>query len=655
MHFKIYHKQIIFTFLLFGLLFLNSCKQKEKTIIKKTSFEVVDFNPFLNWESLNTSFVNTQKSYALFLDYGFAIDSGFTIPSKNQVNDGKFQFQFKIKNHSSKNQKFWYKIYYQNESYKFPEHDPNSKMLQHEFAHENFYGSWKNTDIGFKETSPIQQNKDLVISDQFEIAGNPRNEKRYFYNSENDRWKRNPRVGDYSFLLVVVSDSIYQSKLIPKAIEYIHKQEENQFINPYHYFLFGNGTNLKDVIVYKSEHVLNLSAKPNLGSGIFVNKGRYLTEKLDTSQFRCNCNKNNYTYNYAPFEEFIHYVDASTKFNNIPEIADVLKNEYTKKNYFYNKSFYKPEELIATIPKTTPTPCESVFSDSANSKIILKNLKSTFGNWRKQNVGVISRHGFTFGKYTVKAKLTELLNEDNMWNGLTNAIWMINQGGRGQGWNNRRSCTDVGYMATYWGGRNDKRAEQISYSEIDFEILKTVPYCPDYIFPPIYNEEKANRKNIYDWFVPLPSDVMEYDNKIVVATTNWDMACPQPKNYDAGCQPIIYKDTTMEAHRWEDGYRALTEKSLEVDDEIFGSDYFYFQIEWKPTEIIWRIGPEIDKLRVVGYMNDEVTSIPNNQMLMIITQEFHNTKWWIGSQYDQGLIPFPKNDIIGEIYEFTIE
>jgi hypothetical protein len=58
---------------------------------------------------------------------------------------------------------------------------------------------------------------------------------------------------------------------------------------------------------------------------------------------------------------------------------------------------------------------------------------------------------------------------------------------------------------------------------------------------------------------------------------------------------------------------------------------------------------------VVGYMNDKLTSIPNNQMLLIVTQEFHNTQWWPGSPYQQKNIPFPSNDIKGEIYEVTIE
>jgi hypothetical protein len=60
-------------------------------------------------------------------------------------------------------------------------------------------------------------------------------------------------------------------------------------------------------------------------------------------------------------------------------------------------------------------------------------------------------------------------------------------------------------------------------------------------------------------------------------------------------------------------------------------------------------------MRVVGYMDENVTSIPNNQMLLIVTQEYHNTKWWIGSAYSQDNIPFPKVDYEGEIYELTIE
>lgn len=195
----------------------------------------------------------------------------------------------------------------------------------------------------------------------------------------------------------------------------------------------------------------------------------------------------------------------------------------------------------------------------------------------------------------------------------------------------------------------------MGYSEIDFEILKTVPYCPSYLLPPAYNNGIDDQNHLENWNVPFPEEILADDDKIEVCCTNWDLACWEPRDFSDGCRTISYKGQTFWAHRWDKTYRAITEKTPESDDELFGSPWYYFQIDWEPTEIIWRIGPSKDKLRVVGYVNYTNTSIPNNQMLMIITQEFHNTRWWVGSTYQQDNIPFPKNDIVGEIYEMTIE
>jgi hypothetical protein len=305
------------------------------------------------------------------------------------------------------------------------------------------------------------------------------------------------------------------------------------------------------------------------------------------------------------------------------------------------------------IPSVSKEPCKTVSSDPVNHKILIKNPGCEYGKWAKENVGVRSRHGFTYGKWTVKAKLTELLNRNNLWNGLTNAIWLITQD-EGK-WNFRRDCNKEGYMANYYGGQQDKRVKSMGYSEIDFEILKTVPYCPSYLLPPAYNYGIDDQDHLGNWNVPFPDEILADDDKIQVCCTNWDLACWEPSDFKDGCQTIAYKGQTFWAHRWDKTYRAITEKTPESDDELFGSPFFYFQIDWEPTEIIWRIGPSKDKLRVVGYVNSTNTSIPNNQMLMIITQEFHNTRWWVGSAYQQDNIPFPENDITGEIYELTIE
>lgn len=632
---------------------LFSCNQNSKEtseILSCSEFTIQNFSPIANYQK------DSSVRKTIFLDYNNA-NSGFIIPSVKDVANGFFSFEFEIKNNTAASQNLYYKIYYQNESYKFEEFDSLTKA-ENIYAEENFYGSWENTSNTFKKVAVAAGDNFHKIEDSFRIVGNPRNEERYFHKGENNRWKRNPRMGNYSFLLVVATES--DLKNIPEYIQNINKKNltagqtnKEHFVSPYYFFKYGEGNSLKQTISSVSQTQLKIIAQPNLGGGIYIDDARFNGE-IDKSNFCATCGQDSNLYNNAPIQQFINYVDLSTKMDNIPVIADILKDNYSKIDYNWNRAFYTKDELIPTILQTSRQPCSTVFSDPKEKKIVIKNPKTKFGEWKKESVGIITRHGLTYGKYRVKVKLTELLNKNNVWNGLTNAIWLITQGG-GE-WNYRRSCNkDGGYMASYWGGPNDKRIPNVDYTEIDFEILKTPPYCPDNAFPPVYKNPVDNNKNINSWNIPLPEEITNTDGSITVACTNWDMACHEPKNFGVGCNSIAYQNQTFETHRWDHNYRALTEKKLESDDELFGGDYFYFEIDWRPTEIIWRIGAEPNKMRVVGYMNDQVTSIPNNQMLLIITQEYHNTKWWPGTPYSQDNLPFPLNDIPGEIYDLTIE
>ncbi len=648
---------LLYLFVIMSLtIMFFSCKQNKSTkennsetkAIVNSEFGVKDFNALMNFKEIVNDGIHT-----IDLDYFDAINTGFIIPSIRQISCGKFICRYLIKNNSAAPKRFSYKIYYQNESYKFPESDSSTGKLN-DYSLENFYGSWEDTTILFRTTSLIPADNEYhEIIDSINIVGNPRNEIIYFENGKNDRWKRNPRVGVYSFLLVVTSEENVSSKKIPDAIQNISRLNENNYLQPYYYFLFGDGKKLPNTISVLSSSSLKVTAHPDLGSGIFVDQ-KYFKEKLNKSTANNNCNTDTGLYRAAAFTQFMHYIDASTRLENIPVIADVLKDNYSKRDYNWNRSFYRKEELIGGTPQTANAPCETVFSDPVNKKIVVHNPKTSPGKWRKENVGVISRHGLCYGKIRVKAKMTELLNKNNMWNGITNAIWMIYQGDNDK-WNNRRPCNKEGYMATYWGGPNDKRVDRVSYSEIDFEILKTPPYCPDQNFPPVYKNPTNDPRDLDTWNTPLPPEIINNDGNITVACTNWDMACWEPENYGVGCNTIKYHDQDFDYHRWDHWYRAVTEKNSKPDDELFGSKYYYFEIEWRPTEIIWRIGPEENQMKVVGYMNDKITSVPNNQMLLIITQEFHNTQWWPGSPYQQKNIPFPANDIFGEIYDVVIE
>jgi hypothetical protein len=619
--------------------------KKEKQRVVNSTFEIINFDATSNFQS------NETKVKTIALDYKNAM-KGFVIPSANQVAEGFFKFKFELKNVSSSTQKFYYKIYYENISYKFNEFDSISK-LEHELAQENFYGSWENTDLSFREVnSELTSGSLIAIEDSFRIVGNPRNEMRYFSEGKNDRWKRNPRVGNYQLKLVVCTAS--DLKQIPIEIQNISLKKNERFLNPFYYFNYGLGKKLKETLVINDPVFLNVYAKPDLGAGIFIKSDALGTDKYNKSYFCNTCGENEDLYRNAPLQQFINYVDSSTKFNNIPLLKDILKDDYTQIDYNWDKSFYTKEELIPTFIQTSKKPCQTVYSDPTTHSLKIKNPATTPGEWKKESVGVITRHGMTYGKYRVKVKLTELLNKSGVWNGLTNAIWLITQGG-GE-WNFRRICNSSrGYMATYWGGINDKRVKAVDYSEIDFEIIKTPPYCPSNKFPPVFDNPVANNKNINNWHTKTPDDLIESRDKITVACTNWDMACMEPKKFSTGCNSLDYQGKTYHTFRWDSVYRALTEKQEELDDELFAGPFYYFEIDWRPTEIIWRIGATPDKMRVVGYMNDDVTAIPNNQMLLIITQEYHNTTWWPGAPFAQDNLPFPLNDIPGEIYEIIIK
>jgi hypothetical protein len=260
-------------------------------------------------------------------------------------------------------------------------------------------------------------------------------------------------------------------------------------------------------------------------------------------------------------------------------------------------------------------------------------------NLHKESTGIVTRVGFTYGKFRGKIKFPVMLNEENIWNGLTYAFWLIYQDDHS--WNNRRKSTAGG---GYLDKNIDPEQQQVRhqdyhYSEIDIEIVKASRYWPKFYYE---DNEHINAEN------PKMND------EIMYCCTNWDLATREPVNFAAGINEISYKGKTYEAMRWTDLYKALTIKSA-IGNDVFKEDYYYYEIEWRPDEIIWRVGPSEDNMRVVGYMNDEYTAIPNNQMLCIVTQEYHYSEWWPPIVFEQGLIPYNKSDIEGRVYEIVIE
>ena len=121
-------------------------------ILLKTNY----FRPMSNF--------GRNRTVTLDMDLDNAVLEGINLPSVKQTKDGLGMFEFRFFTLSKKYK--YYKIYYQNESYKFPD----TSVL----ANENFYGSWEDVSIGFK---PIEHHR---TKDVFRIVGNPRDEKKYY-------------------------------------------------------------------------------------------------------------------------------------------------------------------------------------------------------------------------------------------------------------------------------------------------------------------------------------------------------------------------------------------------------------------------------------------------------------------------------------------
>ena len=622
-----------------------------------------------------------ERVVTLDMDMDNAVIDGITLPSVQQTKDGSglFDFQFFTLTKRFK----YYKIYYQNESYKFADTSA--------LANENFYGSWEDVNIGFK---PLEHHK---TKDAFRIVGNPRDERKYYgadlsennfspehiqsvinsihnvpewYNSivekaekngcsveeqlyrdalwvindkknqgeVNHRWKRNPRVGEYSFILVLCDEEGLGE--IPDYVQFIGQTDENgQFVNPYGWYEQHKSKHIK---VIRSKRKLKTRAVIAVDKGIFIDESKVnnVGYQLDTTN--CHCGNDDSLYRSALYEQFFSEVSRQYTLRNIPVIQDVVGDDpYTRADYEANRNRFDSTELQMNWPVTTETPCQTVRLADDGSYISLINPGSEPNNLRKESTGIRTRVGFTYGKFRGKIKFPVMLNDENIWNGLTYAFWLIYSDNHA--WNNRRHNEVGGGFAD----KNDSSDEPVRfadyhYSEIDIEIVKASRFWPKNYYGHRADSIKVEEDET------LNDDVM-------YCCTNWDLAVPSPKYFSWGIDSIPYsKERKFETLRWDRLYKALTERTP-MSNKDFKEQWYYYEIEWRPTEIIWRLGPDPKHMQVMGYMNDQFTDIPNNQMKAIVTQEYHYSEWWPPIVWEQGLIPYNKTDIEGRVYEIVVE
>jgi hypothetical protein len=714
---------------------------------------VKDFKPFENFKS-------ETDTLKMEMDLSEAITKGITIPSEKLNKSNYFKFSFSVRNNSKVPKIFYYKIYYQNDSYKYQEFIERGGHEQYNWlSANNFYGSWVSCSEEFHKTAIIPNDRDYYeIKDSFQIVGNPREEEKYFsaevkntkptksdidavimeikltpkwiaqvkknakennistdeqlyqdafwsldqrrsfqagsskkktpaeinkmvtkikadkywmeqiekkaktnnipLNDQiqldalwaldnetkvvkvNNRWQRNPRTGNYSFMLIVADEN--GIKRIPVSVKNISKLDDSlkTFYNPFYFFLHSKAADFPNEIVsVVSEKVLKTKASLSLSKGIYIDLFKNKESGIDTSGFNESIGNSDKIFYEAHFEQFFHNINKNFKLKNIPVAADVVADNYSPQLYNANKEKYKNTVIGETYVEVARKLGKTVGFDKTTNAIFMKNPGNTdTSKLVKENVGVNTRVGFTYGKFRAKIKFPVMLNAGNVWNGVTCAFWLLYQDNAE--WNNRSVCKGSGYIPKNEVGETNNRVQNTNYSEIDIEIVKTSRYWPKSSYTNNMNEYK--------------SEDPAANSNLIVACTNWDLACREPKNFNIGIRNIKYEDNEFALHRWSDWYKALTSKYTDVQSNIVG-DFIYYEIDWQPERIIWRIGKSKDNMKVIGYMDDRSTKIPDNQMIAVITQEFHDASWWPLTPWDQNFIPYPKNDIVGYIYEIEIE
>lgn len=662
---------------------LFSCKEESLGSVK-------EFHALTNYKVQGDTLVAE-------MDLSNAVTDGVVIPAISSENpSGYIHFTFRVKNPSSNPQRLVYKIFYQNESYKLPEagkgltgkgYDPASAN--------NFYGSWEDPSDEFHQTAELEPGANYVqIADSIRIIGNPRNEQLY-YGAEmvntipseqkvssqmndirstpewyaeikrkaklnnvsdeeqlrldatwllnqkrkqgkvNNRWKRNPRAGSYNFMLVVGTEE--QMRSLPYYIRNIGMQDtaEHHFVNPFWYFNYDRPDSIQ---VFTAKEVLKAKAVLTPSKGLYVDLFDLNESKIDTSFMdQKNTGNTDELYKHAHFQQFFHSINKNYTLKNVPVVYDVVGGNYSAADYYSKAKELDGKRKVQYVSVTTQ-PGRTAGYDPVVNAIFMKNPGNADpSNAVKENTGVRSRIGFTYGKFRGKIRFPALINKDNVWNGITCAFWLLYQDE--DPWNRRNACENTGYIPKHEVGRSQHRERFDNYSEIDIEILKASKYWTreSYRDPGEYKSEDATK-----------------NHDIIVACTNWDLACRDPKEFSVGVKNITYADQNFVLNRWDDWYKALTSKFAADADDVVGSD-MYFEIDWRPEEIIWRMGKSKDQMKTVGYMSKDNTKIPDNQMITVITQEFHDASWWPPSVWSQDDIPFPAKDITGYVYELEVE
>lgn len=687
-----------------------------------------------------------------------------------------FKFSFTVHNTSLTPQYFHYKIYYQNESYKFPNTDDRN--------YKNFYGSFGHDENRYQSIGPtgniaekglgqghwgvveqlIPANTKITVRDEFRIRGNPRNELEFYrgpiltggsndpfmsnlqrlesirtktspsqlvYDNTNDTWPnsaetlvhllvddahdlkfevyknattnemrdcgdynlgreyRNPQVGEYSFMLMastVVSE-------VPDHIIDISKKTITcsipGFENPFAYFdPAGAGAVLPNTKILEAENTLKMYIEPLLSSVQKFDNGDLTTNIITNRGDVLHTDGANGEANISPCSEFMAYPykDKFTGYgvwddkihDYVPVLADIVGDNWTQMDYTWHRNFVDRstdpdfKETIRAINDyrhvdgATPVPSGGngelhltipghTWDDLTDEDEMVKYTSPTGSVENlpvRESPTVTLRYPLTYGKYRAKIEFPEILSDNDVFNGITCAFWFFGGGGR-------RCDNDV--------------------HEFDIELYPAAPpntndptgwftYGP----PRIPNSNHPQLPDQYDHLDWSPNvsyanqdirvDISMFDYRNFESNCNCVHQVPNPIDPVGGIPAGVIPPMTVQTSNgqnfdsWrnpnpaEPGRIAIKQASRMNHDDMFGKDFWY-EIEWTPTEVFYRIGPTENNMQLVGYMDGTQVKLPEAAEDLIINIEFLGN----ADTYATDDIPFNSEPITAKIKKVIIE
>ncbi len=683
-----------------------------------------------------------------------------------QTTDGKekFQFSFTVQNNSPSDQIFYYKIYYQNESYKWPDSDARN--------YKNFYGSFGFDENRFQSlvgsgplagtliTKGVGQghwgvvqelvpaNGKITVIDYFRIRGNPRNELMCYtgprleaglnaefmddfqnleyiesngsvvYDNTNDTWpnsaetlvqmlvddgldldfriyknattnefrecgdfnlgreNRNPQVGDYSFMLMATSDI----NEVPGHIVDISKKEllssgKKVFVNPFAYFHSGAGTGLSSTAIIDASNTLKMYIEPLLSSkqkydnnllvnDVATNRGQVLYSDGPSQTSNISPCSEFMAYPYADhFEGWPDYDEKVKRF--VPFLADIIGDNWTQMDYTWHRNFVQrsiirgANELIPAIDDyrhvdgATPVPGPGngelhltipghTWDDITEDQLVTY----TYSNGDVEDLAVREsptvelRYPLTYGKYRAQIEFPEILSQDSVFNGITCAFWFF--GGGGRRCDNDVTEFDIELYPAHpnswfrYGPERVANADQHDHTDWSPNAL----YSKQDIRVDISMFDYRKRASNCDCTFPVPNPIDLYSVVIEPDTPNIYTLTSGGQNFETWRNPA--QDTT--------GRIAIKQASRIKHDELFGKDFWY-EIEWTPTAVYYRIGPTENNLQLVGYMPADRVKLPEAAETLIINIEFLPN----ADTYATDDIPFNSAPITAKIKQVIIE